>query len=270
MHRRPVRVQASTLRYGLCGERRVDPVKPAYALPSFAMSAHTEPRSITELMGTRPHPRALPQPAPKELVTRPTPGCADINVGTFHQRFHALSATRQQPARAEDIANAKPAFLSRRSTNPLRPAYTGLDGGALLDGALKLVPPGRRFVRAADEDASLRTRDIERCFANAYYQKYRQRAKREPLRVDDILGAQRNTICREPQVWRHNGPHVDPGVRHYPEALPTKRTNRVDDIAGAQAASALVPAATRKYYAARAAEAKALNEFAGRRAGAAA
>lgn len=234
------------------------------------MAPHTEPRSITEAMATRANQWTL-EPPPVRMrpaTAAHTLDYSDVNEKAFRRRFRESAATRQQPPSADDVANVRPAFrsLPPRNTDVLNPAYTGLNGSRLATIESRVPTYGRQYVRAEGENFSLRTDDIDRCLADAFYRKYGAFVTRPTNRVDDIFGAQHDTKCREPQVWRASGPYVDPGRRHYPEALPTKRVNRVDDIEGAQAARSSVPAPVRRYYAARAAEEQAEREFAVQRA----
>jgi hypothetical protein len=238
--------------------RQLDPLQPKYQLQSFEAVAR-EPRSITEQMTTRQHQWTLVRPDPRirTVTSAHTLDYSDVNVTTHQQRFRASSATRDQPMRVADIAHAKQGFRSvpARNTDPCQPVYTDLEGDPLRPDATRFVPGGRRYVRAAGEaDPCLRTHDIDLCFADAFAQKYGAFATRPTNETHDILGAQHDTICREPQVWRVTGPYIEPGVRHYPEVLPNKRTNRVDDIYGTTPVKSTMAQPVYAYYMGRATE----------------
>jgi hypothetical protein len=225
------------------------------------MADYGPPRSITEAMATREHQWTLPaaEPRLRAALSAHTLEYSDVNERTFRQRFRAISATRPQPPRTDDVAHVK--RLPPRGTNGLDPRYAGLDGEPIAPVEARAVPGGRRYVRAPGESVGLRMDDIDRCFADAFHKKYGEFATRPSNFVADIFGAQHDTKCREPQVWRASGPHVEPGVRRFPNALPTKRTNRVDDIHGAQPARSRAPKPVRAYNSARAAEVQASLEF---------
>lgn len=238
--------------------RQLDPLQPKYKLQSFETIAR-EARSITEQMATRQHQWTLERPPSRTraATTAHTLDYSDVNVGTHRQRFRATSATRAQPMRVADIANAKHGFrgVPARDTDPCAPVYKDLEGDALPPSASRTVAGGRRYVRSASEaDPALRTHDIDFCFADAFVQKYGAFATRTTNETRDIFGAQHDTVCREPQVWRVTGPYIEPGVRHYPEALPHKRTNRVDDIYGTTPARSTMAQPVYAHYTARATE----------------
>jgi len=256
--------QTSASRTRLPGGRVIDPLKPAYSLPTFKMAEYGEPRSITESMATRANQWTLQKP--EAHVRSPTDAhtlrYSDINERTFRQRFRATVHTRPLPPPADDITSAREyRAVPARGTNALTPAYIGLNGKVVPPVEPHVVAHGHRYPRAHGENFSLRTDDIDRCFADAYAKKYGAFAVRTSNRVEDIFGAQHDTVCREPQVWRASGPFVDPGNRHVPETLLSKRTNRVDDIAGAQAAKGRAPFPLRRHHDARAAELVAQREY---------
>ncbi|KAJ1625046.1 hypothetical protein T492DRAFT_1042666 [Pavlovales sp. CCMP2436] len=244
--------------------RQVDPLKPSYSLPSFTMAEYGPPRSITELMHTRIQwMLQQPEGRQRQPTTAHTLDYSDVNEKTFRQRFRASSNTRQNPPFVDDVANAKAGYRSvpPRDTNALNPEYRGLSGKPLPAPDPKLVPGGRRYMRTDAEKFSMRTDDIDRCFADAFSKKYGAFATRPSNFAADIFGAQHDTRCREPQVWRASGPYIDPGTRRFPDALHSKQTNRIDDIQGAQTAKSRDPMPVRMYREARESEAQAVREF---------
>lgn len=239
----------------LSANRKVDPLQPAYTLPSYRYAENIGPRSITEAMSTREKQWTMPPPERRSRSaskTRDTHSLdyRDVNSGTWHQRFYSSSGTRPQPPDMRDVSNEREKWRSTgpRGTNPLEPTYISVGGKPMPPVATRMPVPGRAYPRAPGEFYALRTDDIDKCFADAFHKKYGMFATRETNRVDDIFGAQHDTKCNPPPVWRASGPYVDPGNRHYPDKMPSKRTNRVDDIEGAQPAASSLSKSVRRYH----------------------
>jgi len=223
------------------------------------MAEYGPPRNITESMATRQSQQTIEQPERRlrHPTAQHTLDYSDVNEKTSRQRFFSSASERTMPPHVGDISNAKPLYkmIPPRNTNVLEPKYRGYTGKVIEGPVAKVPAPGHAYSRKDGENYSLRTDDIDRCFADAFHHKYGAYATRPSNRIDDIFGAQHDTKCREPQVWRSSGPYVDPGNRHFPEHLATKRTNRVDDIEGAQPAASRAPAPLRRFHQKQAVEA---------------
>uniref|UniRef100_A0A7S2CM04 Uncharacterized protein n=1 Tax=Haptolina brevifila TaxID=156173 RepID=A0A7S2CM04_9EUKA len=200
-------------------QRCTDPIMPVYKLPSSIhepLPAETNP--ARDVLWTLPqHKWRSSGRSPVELTPPEMYGRTHL----FQQQVQPLRPCLQ----VSDITG--PQFRTEerrwRDTDPLMPAYV-YDGGPVDDIKLRRPRPGSKFVRAADEEFALRTDDIinEEKVGCKEYPKYRIKT-RIANRTDDILGAQANTWCSYPRLWKARDP----------SELMEKVTNRVTDVEGA-------------------------------------
>jgi len=197
--------------------RMTDTLTPAYTLPSYS-TAPLPPPSTAErdVLWTLPQRSWRPEPRAQSVYTD------DEKYGRSHV-FQSRCPTR--PAlQVSDIIG--PQFRCEeqrwRKTDPLAPTYQ-YDGAEVEQVRTRKPHPGSMFVRTAEENYSLRTDDIltEKIF-NREYPKALIKT-RPSNRTDDITGAQSDTRCSAPKLWKVKDP------------LQTaqKMTNRVMDIEGA-------------------------------------
>jgi len=109
-----------------------------------------------------------------------------------------------------------------RGTDPLQPAYV-YNGGPLDEVELRRKKSGQMFVPRM-EDVQLKTEDITKVARIGCREFPKETIKtRIANRTDDIIGAQANTWCAYPRLWKSRDPA---------ESV-EKLTNRVQDIEGA-------------------------------------
>ena len=109
-----------------------------------------------------------------------------------------------------------------RTTDPLMPSYL-YDGAHSEQVATRRPHYGSQFTRTVEENYNLRTDDIltEKIFNREYPKALIQ--TRPANRIDDITGAQADTRCAAPKLWKIKDPSL----------VGEKLTNRVMDIEGA-------------------------------------
>lgn len=203
-------------------QRSTDPLTPAYVLPSSTYVPAPAPSAPP-----RDTLWTLPQPNWKPELRQPQP----MTEAELYGRQHLFRKT--VPARASLVSTdiTGPQFRleekRERLTDPLRPVYI-YDGGQLDDVNPRRPRYGSMYTRSPAENYSLRTDDIltEAVFSREYP---KELIKTRPSnRTDDILGAQANTWCAYPRLWKHKDP----------SNTVEKATNRVMDIEGAVASTA--------------------------------
>lgn len=197
--------------------RMTDSLNPDYKLPSYTVHplppATSQPRDVLW---------TVPQQSwrPAERVQRTWTD--DEKYGRDHQ-FRAMVPTRPS-LQVADITGPQFRFEENRwrKTDPLAPAY--FYDGAELDRVNTRRPHyGSQFARSDADNYALRTDDIltEKTFNREYPKALIQ--TRPTNRVDDITGAQADTRCSAPKLWKIKDPLM----------TPQKLTNRVMDIEGA-------------------------------------
>jgi len=198
-------------------ERCIEPLTPNYTMPSFT-----------------PHPVAPPATAPRDVLWtvpqrtwRPEERAAPVYTDEekFGRSHFFQSRVPSRPSMMSgDITGPQFRFEEQRfrETDPLAPTYY-YDGAPIDAVRTRKAHPGSMYVRTAEENYNLRTDDIltEKIF-NREYPKALIKT-REINRIHDITGAQADTRCSAPKLWK---------VRD-PLNVPQKLTNRVMDIEGA-------------------------------------
>ena len=208
-------------------QRSTNPLVPAYVLPSSTyvpvVEAKGPPRDTLW---------TLPQPNWKPETRHPQP-MTDAELYGRQHLFRKLVPSRTSLVSA-DITG--PQFRleekTNRITDPLHPVYI-YDGGQLDDVNPRRPRYGSMYTRSPAENYSLRTDDIcargaggDEIFSREYP---KELIKTRPSnRTDDILGAQANTWCSYPRLWKYKDPSNSV----------EKVTNRVLDIEGAVAGTA--------------------------------
>ena len=200
--------------------RSTDPLTPAYQYPSF--TPHPEPPatagSVRDVLWTLPQRNW--KPAPREV--------AEWSEAEKYGRQHLFQKTVQSRTslQVHDITGPQFRIEERRwrQTDPLAPVYQY--DGAPIDAVRTRRPHyGSQFPRTESEDFALKTDDIltEKVF-NREYPKVLIKT-RFVNRTDDITGAQADTRCAAPKLWKVKDPAMSA----------EKLTNRVMDIDGAVA-----------------------------------
>lgn len=210
----PFRFSRGTLPHS---QRMTDSLEPGYKLPSFETMpmppATAQPRDI---LWTLPQRKWKPEQRSEKLWSD------EEKFGRQHL-FRATVPTRQALV-STDITG--PQFRIEeprwRKTDPLNPTYM-YDGGAVDTVRTRRPHPGHMFTRTAEENYALRTDDIltEKIFNREYPKALIQ--TRPSNRLDDITGAQADTRCTAPKLWKIKDPSL----------VGEKLTNRVMDIEGA-------------------------------------
>ena len=201
--------------------RQTDALNPAYKLPSFA--AHplgpADPvREARDILWTMPQRRWRPEPRAEPVQT------AAEKFGRTH--FFQQTVAARPSMVSVDITG--PQFRieepRNRTTDPLMPSYL-YDGAHSEQVATRRPHYGSQFTRTVEENYNLRTDDIltEKIFNREYPKALIQ--TRPSNRTDDITGAQADTRCSAPKLWKIRDPLQNP----------QKLTNRVMDIEGAVA-----------------------------------
>jgi len=203
-------------------QRCTDPLNPAYRLPSStAVPVPAPSTAARDVLWTLPQPNWKPD-------TRTMVPLTDAEKYGRQHLFRKEVASRQSMVSA-DITG--PQFRCEspmtRHTDPLRPTYI-YDGGQIEEVNPKRPHYGSMFTRSPAENFSMRTDDIltEAVFTREYPKELIK--TRVANRTDDILGAQANTWCAYPRLWKHKDP----------AQTVEKTTNRVIDIDGAVASTA--------------------------------
>jgi len=196
--------------------RCIDTLTPDYKLPSYAVHPLPPTSAPRDVLWTVPQRKWRPEPRAEKNWTD------DEKFGRSHL-FQAKVPTR--PAlEVADITGPQFRFEEQRwrQTDPLQPVY--FYDGAEIDRVRTRRPHyGSQFTRTAEENFALRTDDIltEKIF-NREYPKALIKT-RVANRTDDITGAQADTRCSAPKLWKIKDPME----------TPQKLTNRVMDIDGA-------------------------------------
>lgn len=200
-------------------QRCTDCLNPDYKLPTFTYEPPaTASSSVRDSLWTLPQDKW--RPATRNPIV-PT----DAELYGRDHLFRKNASTR--PAnRVSDITGPQFSFEAQRwrKTDPLTPQY--VYDGAPIDAVQTHIPRyGSRYPRSEREDFALRTDDIttEKIF-NREYPKVLIKT-RASNRTDDILGAQADTRCSAPKLWKIKDPSL----------TSEKLTNRVIDIEGAMA-----------------------------------
>jgi len=203
-------------------QRCTNALDPAYVLPSSTyvpVPASSNPPKDT--LWTLPQPNWKPEQ--RHMVP--------LSDAEKYGRQHLFR--KEVPARMSMVSAdiTGPQFRleekTNRHTDPLHPVYI-YDGGQVDDVNPRRPRYGSMFTRSPAENYSLRTDDIltEQVFSREYPKELIK--TRVANRTDDILGAQANTWCAYPRLWKHKDPA---------DTL-DKTTNRVMDIEGAVASTA--------------------------------
>ena len=200
-------------------QRLTDSLNPNYKLPSF--ETHPLPPMTSQprdVLWTLPQRKWKPEPrGQKEWSDEEKFGRGYL--------FRTTVPSRESN-RVTDITGPQFRFEESRwrKTDPLTPVYF-YDGAAVDTVRTRRPHFGSQFTRTPEENYALRTDDIltEKVF-NREYPKALIRT-RPSNRIDDIIGAQADTRCPAPKVWKTK----DPAACH------EKLTNRVMDIEGAVA-----------------------------------
>ena len=206
----------------LRSERKTDPLLPAYRLPAVTY----EPLPPTEYRERDPL-WTISQTKWKPETRHPHEW---TNVDKYGRTFLFQANV---PARTSlvhtDITG--PQFRTEeprwRKTDPLNPTYV-YDGGPVDQVNPRRNRYGSMYPRTTENDFALKTDDImtEQVFSREYP---KELIKTRPAnRTDDILGAQANTWCSYPPLWKSRDP----------SATLQKETNRVKDIEGAVSGTA--------------------------------
>lgn len=206
----------SSSRSGRC----TDPLTPAYKYPSY--TPHPEPPmtagSARDILWTLPQRDWRPEP-------RKMAEWSDAEKYGRQHLFRQTVPTRTS-LQVDDITGPQFRIEEQRwrRTDPLAPVYHY--DGAPIDAVRTRRPHyGSQFPRPEWEDFALKTDDIltEKVF-NREYPKVLIKT-RTANRVDDITGAQADTRCSAPKLWKVKDPAMSA----------EKLTNRVMDIDGAVA-----------------------------------
>ena len=199
--------------------RCTDALNPAYTLPSsnvFPLPENTsQPRDI---LWTLPQRKWKPETRQEKVWSEEEK----------YGRGFLFRATAPTRAALQSADITGPQFRVEeprwRKTDPLQPVYF-YDGAPVDEVRTRRAHPGSMFTRTPEENYSLRTDDIltEKIFNREYPKALIQ--TRPSNRTDDITGAQSDTRCSAPKLWKIRDPLQNP----------QKLTNRVMDIEGAVA-----------------------------------
>jgi len=197
--------------------RCTDTLNPNYSLPSY--DAYPMPPSTAQprdILWTLPQRKWRPEPRQEK------PWSDEEKYGRGFL-FRATAPTRTALVSA-DITGPQFRFEEPRwrKTDPLNPSYF-YDGAPVDDVRTRRAHPGSMFTRTAEENYCLRTDDIltEKIFNREYPKALIQ--TRPSNRTEDITGAQSDTRCAAPKLWKIKDPSL----------CGEKLTNRVLDIEGA-------------------------------------
>jgi hypothetical protein len=202
--------------------RMTDTLNPQYALASVAYEPYARAASAPrDMLWTLPQTKWVAE-------TRAPPPMGEKEL--YHRDFlYYRHADMRQANRTDDVCGPQFRIEEKRwrKTNPLQPAYY-YDGGPIEDVKLRRNRYGSMYPRAPAEAYALRTDDIvtDAVATSREYPKELIKT-RVANRIDDITGAQHDTLSFYPKLWRARDP----------AAVPEKRTNRVKDIEGAVAGS---------------------------------
>ena len=200
--------------------RMTDALNPDYKMPSF--TPHPTPpmtaSAARDVLWTlpqrdwRPEPRRMDEWSDAEKYGR--------------QHLFRKNVPTRSSLQVTDITGPQFRFEERRwrKTDPLLPVY--LYDGAPIDHVRTHRPHyGSQFPRTEYEDFALKTDDI--LTEKVYNREYPKVLIKTRLvnRTDDITGAQADTRCSAPKLWKVKDPAMSA----------EKLTNRVMDIDGAVA-----------------------------------
>lgn len=199
--------------------RATDPLNPAYRLPSVTH----DPLPMGGVVPRDPL-WTLPQSKWKPETRHPVEWTDLEKYGRdflFRKTVPARSSLVSVDITGPQFRVEEPRW---RKTDPLHPVYV-YDGGPLEEVNPRRPHYGSMYPRAEAENFALKTDDImtEQIFTREYP---KELIKTRPAnRTDDILGAQSNTWCPYPSLWKSRDP----------SRTIQKETNRVKDIEGAVA-----------------------------------
>lgn len=197
--------------------RQTNPLVPDYQMPGY--TPHPLPQSASaprDILWTLPQTKWKPsQRADRNWSDEEKYGRGFL--------FRTTVPTRQSLV-SHDITGPQLRTEAPRTrvTDPLNPVYL-YDGGPIPQPPIRVPHHGSMLSRTAEENYNLRTDDIltEKIF-NREYPKALIKT-RPSNRIDDITGAQADTRCAAPKLWKIKDPSM----------VSEKLTNRVMDIEGA-------------------------------------